>query len=655
MQTPSAGHKDLSIKTCNATGVGYTFAAIFETNIRGKMPSPFIRRGIWTIGVAVVVVAFAYVALPYIASTRIVRDRIAWEMSAWSGFRVTIQGAPSISVWPKFQATLTDVNLSEWTRKDGQPVIEAERVEIDLSAMAALRGNVVFSAARLIRPTLRVEHSANGLLLPASPSGGRIARSIDTARKLIAAQPTNPDFGKLPSDPFGSVEFRDGKVVTAVAGKDVEVLTSLNGKASWSALNAAGQLSATGIWRGESVSVDMASDRPLVLFAGGASPVSVALKAAPAVLSFIGTAGFSQNAYLDGTVKFSAPSLRRMLEWLRAGVAPGAAIGSVSVTSKVTASAGRVKFDGTQIALDNNPGTGALDFAYGGARPAMSGTLAFEKIDLRSFLSASTPLTSSRDEDASDSETALASGLDIDLRLSATQATAGALQLANVAATAQVKNELSVFDISDATAFGGTVQSSLRFDRKPEGTQAEFRLRASDVHGADFAAAIGMTRLVPTGTGTVSVILKGPGKVWDSILENADGSISANFGPGTLTGLNLPAFLKRSEQGGFFALDDVADGNVPIDGAELKASMSKGVARIEKAEAISAKSKIWLTGIVPYAGRGLALSGGVIQPNPTTVPAEGQAAIMPNQISFFVGGTWSNPFISPIKPGLSVQ
>jgi AsmA protein len=607
------------------------------------------------IGGAAILIALAFFALPYIASTRIVRDRIAWEMGAWSGYRVTIEGTPRIVVWPKFRAILSDVNLSEWTQTDGPPVIEAESVEIDLSAMAALRGDVVFSAARLIRPTLRVKPTAKGLLLPAMPSGGRIARSIDTARGLVAANPTNPDASKLPSDPFGIVEIKDGRIVASVKGKDTEILTSLNGKANWPALNGGAQLSATGIWRGESVSVDMASAKPLLLFAGGAAPVTVSFKAAPATFSFDGTAGLAQNAYLDGTVKFSAPSLRRMLEWSQAGIAPGAPTGSVSVSSKVTAGTGRVKFDNAEISLNNNPGTGALDFSFVDTRPVMAGTLAFDTLDLRSFLSAFTPLASPGEPDAKEANASFANRFDLDLRLSAAHATAGAIQLADVAATAQVKNGLAVFDISDATAFGGNVQASLRFDRKPQGTQAEIRLLASDVNGAAFGAAAGMTRLVPTGKGTVSVILKGPGKAWDSILENADGSISATFGPGTLTGLNLPAFLKRSEQGGFFALDDVADGSVPVDGAEFKATVSKGVARIDKAEASSAKSKIWLTGIMPYAGHGLALSGGVIQPNPTATPANGQAPTTPNQVSFFVGGTWSTPFISPIKAGISGQ
>ncbi|MER8377690.1 AsmA family protein [Mesorhizobium sp. M0027] len=614
------------------------------------MPSPLIRRGIWAIGAAVTVVALVVAALPLIASTRIVRDRIAWEMSAWSGFRVTIDGAPRIEVWPNFRAILSDVTLSQWTETDAPPVIEAERVEVDLSAMAALRGDVVFSTARLVRPTIRVQRTASGFFLPAIPSGGRITRSIDAARAVINTNPAKPDLGKLPADPFGTVEFRDGRVVAAIGGKDQEILSSLSGQANWAAMNSNATLSATGIWRGESVSVDAASPNPLVLFGGGAAPVTLSFKAAPASFSFDGLASMSENGYFDGQAKFAAPSLRRVLEWSQAGIAPGAAIGSISVSSKITATAGRIKFENTALTLDNNPGMGALDFTYGEALPVISGTLAFDTLDLRSFLSAFTPVPSAGAAGPGEIDTSFADRINLDLRLSAAHATAGAIQLADVAATAQVKNGLAVFDISDASAFGGNVQSSVRFDRKPAGTEVEIRLLASDIDGGAFGTAAGMTRLVPIGTGTVSVILKGPGRTWDSIFENANGSLSATFGAGALSRLNLPAFLKHTEQGGFFALDDVSDGTLPIDGAELKASVSNGVARIDKAEVNSAQYKIWLSGIASYAGRGLALSGGIVQPSPAATQTNGQA---PKQSSFFVGGTWSTPFISPISRGVS--
>ncbi|OBQ62650.1 AsmA family protein [Mesorhizobium erdmanii] len=615
------------------------------------MPSSLIRRGVWTIGAAVIVIALVVAALPLIASTRIVRDRIAWEMSAWSGFRVAIEGSPRIEVWPNFRAILTDVTLSKWTDTDAPPVVEAERVEIDLSAMAALQGDVAFSTARLVRPTIRVQRTTDGLFLPTAPTGGRIARSIDTARGVVSADPAKPDLAKLPKDAFGTVEFRDGRMVASVDGKDVEILSGLNGQATWAAMNSNATLSATGIWRGESVALDAASPKPLVLFAGGMAPLTLAFKAAPATFSFDGTASMAENAYFDGQVKFAAPSLRRVLEWTQAGIAPSAAIGSVSISSKVTASAGRIKFENTALALDNNPGMGALDLSLGDAQPVISGTLAFDTLDLRSFLSAFTPLEPASGAQSGNVEANFADRVNLDLRLSAAHATAGTIQLADVAATAQVKDGLSVFDISDASAFGGNIQTSLRFDRKPEGTQVEIRLLASDVDGGAFGTAAGMTRLVPVGTGTVSVILKGPGRTWDSIFENADGSVSATFGPGALSKFNLPAFLKHTEQGGFFALDDVSDGTLPIDGAEVKATISRGVARLDKAEANSAKYKIWLSGIASYAGRGLALSGGVIQPDQAAAQKTGQQG--PNQSSFFVGGTWSTPFISPISRGVS--
>jgi AsmA protein len=622
------------------------------------MPSPWFRRAILALSAVVIVIAAAVAALPYFASTRIVRDRIAWEMSAWSGFRVAIAGAPKIEVWPQFRAILTDVTLSQWTDADAPPVMKAERVEINLSALAALRGDVIFTAATLIRPTLRVERTDKGLYLPALPTGGRISRAIDAARTLVSANPAKPDEGKLASDAFGSVEFRDGRIVTPVKGKASELVTSLTGQVNWSALNSGASFTTTGIWRGESVSLDLSSQKPLLLFAGAPEPLSIAFKAAPANLYFEGTGAFSGKSYFDGQTKFSAPSLRRVLEWIGVGVPPGTAIGAVAFTSKINGNATRMKFSEAQIALDKNPGMGALDFSFAEARPLIAGTLAFDTLDLRAFLSAFTPLASPGSRVNNEPDTSFSDWLNLDLRLSAAHANVGATQLTDVAATAQVKDGLSAFDVSDASAFGGNIQASLRFDRKPDGTQSEIRFLASDINGAAFAAAAGMTRLVPSGTGSVSLILKGPGKAWQSILENASGSVTASFGPGTLSGLNLPAFMKHAQDGGFFPLDAVANGTLPIDGAELKATISNGVARIEKLEAHSPKYKVWLSGIVPYSSRGLALSGGVIQQAPLATDQNGQTAskqIGPDEASFFVGGTWSTPFVSPVTERRPLQ
>ena len=297
-------------------------------------------------------------ALPYAASTRLVRDRIADEMSEWSGLDVSIGAAPEISVWPDLQANLTDVTLSlPGTAKT--PAITAERVEIELSALAALAGNVDFSRARFIRPTIRVEADAE---TPALPGNGRIARAIETAREIVAENRTAPDAGRLPPDEFGAVEFSEGRIVAVSGGAETEIVTGLSGRIGWEKLNGQANATATGNWRGEQFTIDLASANPLLFLGGAPAPLTASLKSALANLSFDGTASLGENPYVDGQVNFSAPSARKVLEWSQAGILHGSTIGAVAMESRVMGDAARLRFEDAEITLDGKP-------ARRGARP----------------------------------------------------------------------------------------------------------------------------------------------------------------------------------------------------------------------------------------------------------------------------------------------
>lgn len=603
------------------------------------MPSSLIRKGIWASVAVAAAVVLVVAALPFIASTRIVRDRVAIELSAWSGYRVELGSAPELEVWP-FRAILSNVTLSSWNDPTHKPVVVAERMEIELSALAALRGDIVFATARLIRPTLHVSPTAGKIPLPASPGGGRIARSIEIARAVVSTNPAHPDLGALPSDPFGKIEFFDGRITVERGGVDEELVTSLAGNVSWAALDRGGVLSATGIWRGESVTLDVTAPEPLILFAGGASPLTVKLKSAPGNLSFDGTANLSGDTYFAGPLSLSSPSLRRMLEWSTEGPAGGPAIGPVAVSGQVAGNSQRMRLEDAHITLDNNPGMGVLDVTFTTAVPTISGTLAFESLDLRSVLSAFTRLNPESGT-ASRTDTLLDDRFNLDLRLSSANATAGSITLADVAATAQIKPGLAAFDISDARVFGGSIQTGIRFDRQPSGNLVELRLLATDIDGGLLAAASDAAFVAPTGRGTVSVILKGQGTGWDELFEKGDGSITASFGQGTIPHFDLNAFLDRLKQGGFFPLSEATRGALPVSSVELKATISKGAARIDKAEATAPSHTISLSGIVPYVGRGLALSGSVRAKDANAAPAVA---------TFFVGGSWTAPFVVPAQP-----
>lgn len=608
------------------------------------MPSPTIRRvALAGIGLALTVVAIVAV-IPYVAATQLVRDRIAFELSMWSGYKVTLGSAPQIDIWPLFKADLADVTFSEW---DGspQPVVHADAIETGLSAFAALRGNVVFTSVKLTRPTLNIWREALRARPAADRSGGRFRQAVAQARTLVVADPANPDASKLPADAVGKIEFVDGRVALRGRAQETEILSSVSGTLDWPALNRPASLRVTGIWRGEMVSVEVAGGQPLFLAAGGSSQVSGSMRSAPVSGSFQGMANMSSEAYLRGSLKLNSPSMRRMLEWSHTDIAAGSAVGAVSLQGELSGAVSRLKLANAVLGLDNNQATGTLEMAFGAPIPSIAGTLAFDTIDLRSFLGAFSALTPDSGGRYRTVDSSAGDQLGLDLRLSAARATAGAVTFTNLAATAQVKPGLAAFDISDATAFDGSVQAGMRVDRHSERTVVEMRLRGNQIDMGALAKTMQIHQLVPITRADFAVSLKGSGEDMSAVLRTAAGSFSASFGQGAMAGIDLSRFTERARSGEFFPLADVGNGSLAFDGIDLKTSIMDGIARVEEASVRLANGEIRLRGIVPLPGRGLALAG-------TLAGASGGKAgkSSPAPTSFFVGGSWDAPYISPVMP-----
>lgn len=609
---------------------------------RGIMRSSLVKKGLVTAGLFGIAMLLLLVALPWIASTQIVRDRIAFELSAWSGHRVELGEAPSIVIWPTFQARLVDVALYDWSQPEGEPVLEAEAAEIDLSAFAALRGDVVFSAMRLQRPRLRiaVPEPARAKAL----ESGVVGRAVVSARKVVDANPAAPDTSKLPGDAFGTIEFVDGQVVIEEHGRETELITSLSGRLAWPSLNRAAELSASGIWRGENVTLEASSAQPLLLMAGGNTATKLNVTSNLVNASFDGSASLAPEPFLDGTISMSSPSLRRMLEWSQTEISPGAAVGEASLSAHVTGGASRLKFENVQLALGGSTGVGVLEASYAEGNPALTGTLDFETLDFASFLTAFSPLAAGRGNLESEIDTSFSDEITLDLRLSAAAASIHSIAVEDLAAVVQVKPGLAAFDISDATIFGGTLQTGLRIERSPGGNKVDMRLLATEVNAAELAAALGSERLSLEGPVDISVLLEGTGHDWKEVLGAAEGTISATMGAGTIRGFDLARFRESLSKGDFFSLLAVAEGTQALEGARIKATVRDGAAYIEQADFLLDGNLLSLDGVIPLVSRALLLSGDI------TARSAGGAG-QQRRASFYVGGGWEAPIVSPVAYG----
>lgn len=602
--------------------------------------APSTNRLFWILAAAVGLALAVYVALPWFASTHLVRERLAVELSEWSGYRITTDDAPTVKVWPRFTATLSDVGFSDWNGPADRPVLQTEKLEIELSPWAVLWGDIQFSHARFQKPQLRVGTTANGYTLPSLPVASRLAQSIAQAKLALLLNPDNPAFGAL--SPFGVIEIVDGTVVVDDEKTEQVLISDVSATVDWPNLDGPGSVSARGGWRGQTVRLSARSDQPLLLLGGDETSFRAEMSSKLLTASFDGRVE-PRKRKLSGSATVETPSVSDVLVWLDSNVPDGIGALPLTLSTRVEGEANRLNLDRLEVTVAGNSGSGALELTESRNQPSLAGTMAFTTLDLPAAYAVFAP---SRNWEETEATPRTLSNwrkwLTLDLRVSASTATAwGTNSVTEIAASANVRDGVTVLDVSDASAFGGSIQGSLRLDEH-NGGKIEARLHGDHVNGQALSASIGARDLLPNAVGAVSLRLMGAGHALADLPATADGVISANFGKGSFDHVDLDDFLRRVGAGEFFAVDDVAAGTLALDGTELKASVRDGVAKIDLAEFRMPGRKVALTGVVPLAGRGMALNGALLN--------DQQAATDGTPTRFFIGGSWDAPFVSPAVP-----
>ncbi|MBZ9654056.1 AsmA family protein [Phyllobacterium lublinensis] len=616
------------------------------------------RNLLVTIFMMALVAGGVVIALPYLVSTDLIRARLIQEISNWTGYTVESRQSPQISLFPVFSASLGDVTIRNPWQSQGAPFMQAERIEVDLSLLSALLGNIEFTETKIVRPRFVIDEPIKSLSQigeSLAKSDGRIGDVVREARAAVETNPAKPDMSAVSSQPFGRVRLEDAMVtfIRPINGAE-EQISSISGVFDWPETSGVASFRGTAIWHGEETEVDSSATKALLLLAGGTSPLQMNLSSTPLTLAFNGSANISKDQFFEGTLSLTSPSLRRTLEWSRMATIPGAPIGSFTLDASVSGSATRMKLDGLTAALNDNPVKGVIEVVLDDGKPSVAGTLAFETLDLHSAFSGFMPLPGSAGADAV-VDTAFLKQLDLDLRVSAQKATLGPVDLSKVAATAQIRNGRAIFDIGEASAFDGSVAAGFQLaDEGDGGALGELRLNGTDVNSAAIASLLGLGKRFELGKGTMSLVLKGPLSRWSTSLASAKGTLSMRFGSGQIRSLDFNGLLSKAKTDRFFSLNEKTDAWLAFDRLEIKANIMDGVAALDTAQIQNKQGTLNFAGIVTLIGRSLALTGDFAVPVAAPAPPEGTPADAPkpeptfNHTRFFIGGSWDNPFISPI-------
>ena len=657
-----------------------------------------IRPVLAVIILLAVLVVGALAALPYIVSSDAIRLHLAQNISAWTGYSVEIRQPPRMSFFPVFRASLSDVTLSKMGDTSA-PFMTAERIEVEMSPLDALFGRVAFSETRLINAHFNLSEPVEDLpqfVNILASSSGRLGLAIRQARSLAAKKSDSEQNAdkQLQTMPFGRLVLEDSSIgFTTRNTEQQKEITAINATINWPQTTSAATVKGKAVWQEETAEYNLSVAQPLLLLARGMSQITAQISSKPLSVSFDGRSNISENIFTEGAFSLTSPSLSESLHWL--GLSSDASYtlrtteeDAFSIETNISATPLRIKLADIALNLNNMPAKGAAEIGFGKQRPVVTGTLAFQTLNAVSFFHTVTTLVTKVSEDEQSKlydtyryyyapprmiDTRLLNSADLDIRLSSQNATIGAAQMTGLAAALQIRDGQAIFDIGDAKAFKGSIQTSIKLSQTENGQDnVGIRLNAANIDSAAFLTALGLSDPILSGQGNLSVTAETSPQSLHSMLQNARGQISFTLNNGRMLGFDLNDFIARMKSEGFFALQRRDKVSLDFKRLDVKASLGDGVATLETTQVETVQGALSLTGIIPLTDRSLALSGTLSLPQLAKEPAEKPAentdatdqtgetpvpdpAVTEPQkpetenLHFFVGGSWDRPFISPSK------
>ena len=587
-------------------------------------------------GILAVLVLFAAVRIgfPFLIQTDTVGREIERTLEAWTGAEVDIGREPEFSFWPYPKVTLGNIRI---VTADRTELARIEALSASFDLFGAVRGKPVFSDFDLLRPTIHVGWNAEGVFN--WRHSGWLTQAIDATKSA----PEGEAIPELPEERIGMINVVDGIVDVDRAGTASYRITDINGDIDWSALRRPLDLNLSGVVNGEMTRWTFYCDQPLALLAGHNANVRTNLSADPTTVNFEGLANLSANAFVAGAMSLSTPSLGHLLAWQGKDIPSVGNLGHVNVEAKVTTAGYAAKLENLKLTLDNAQATGVLDVSMPpDGVPQVGGTLAFDRIDLRAFLSAFSPLPGA--ENAAGIDTAFLHQFGMDVRLSAKSADFAPFSLQDLAAGMRIENGRASFDVGDSGFMDGRMTGRIALAEQGFRGGGRFQMSLSNVDIGAIVNTLALPGPLPSGRGSADFELSTDRPLWATTASDMSGQFKLAMGPGTLTHFNRQAFEERAAKNAFFNFSEASDGSFDFVRVDVAAKLDRGLAELTKAEVEGNEKLLTLSGMIPYRSGSVALAGTL-----SDRPQTDATAVVTPAISFFVGGSWPEPVISPVS------
>jgi AsmA protein len=614
-------------------------------SVRMRRWSGLLVLGLF-LGLAVMAGAIAYSTLALKPAAA--RSALEARLAALTGLPVFVAGPAQFTLLPKAQLTLANIRIGV-DASDADAVMVIDGIVADLDLWQALLGHARIEQLTLVRPELlstsgfvtesqAVAPEADGKA--ASTPGGMAAVAAEMPQTGSEYLPVSRYIGAFLSR-FGdlrSLVIRDGQFRMASAPGSLGI-SNANIRVTWPSKTSSARLDGAYVWNGQPTEIALNLTSPIAFLDGGLSVVDLSFDSPALNAGFEGEAAIGGDGRFVGTLTASAPSLTRAIRWLGHPKSALPDIGPMSIEAALEAGGAKLNLREARVSVDGFTSLGAVEMLLReDAVPSVSGTLAFERLDLTGFAEAIAPMPQTIIDLQRPLRVDYVDSLDLDLRISAGAGTVGPMPFSDLAATVKFKEGVATLDIGDATILSGTAQARMSVDGQQRPAAASGFVSLDGVDTSSLFAAVGIKGFGISGISDVDAIITAPVTNWADVFRRNRIALDLNTRQGVISGFD-PAVLS---DGGTTSFAAASGTTVPFESMRAKLQSTGSLVDVQSLAIRTDTGSLDATGSVSTSTNRLDLSG-TIAPTPeaavaTAAPAE------PTQ--FRLQGIWPHPTIT---------
>ena len=437
------------------------------------------------------------------------------------------------------------------------------------------------------------------------------AAGLDAAIASTGGAFVHPVLGQLARHSFTTLAMRRTTVLMTLPDGETEAIRDVTGelkqgRSTW-------QFKGEGLLLGHRTSLDFSAGLISPERRGNATtlvPLKFTIKNALLDWSFDGRIGLKQAFHLVGTTDVDL-TVARQLPWL-SRVLPD----SLGALGKLTAhnlkakgamvdwSADSMTLSGAKLEIDGSEATGALTLDRRSKRPLLSGTLAFQTLDMTRHLplalttqalltraDASSPVGSAGHLTAmaltllqswgpAERAMPLIALMDADLRVSCDKLVLGPVTLRRTAATVSNHDGKLLADVAAFEFDGGRGAGQVSSDFTGPNLKVGLRGRLDNLDAVRATSALFGTPFIE-GKGIVTVDLTGTGTSLHEVVRNANGRVTTGIPDGGRIAVDLRGLAAASQKRAIEGWSAGGRDQMSFDGLDAAFTLANGVLKAD--------------------------------------------------------------------------